>query len=155
MPKIAKKLTWNISDLAKAMKLSKKVTEDYFKDGRRASPLLERRLARVLKWKLTDSERTGWDLKDWRGGKWEVRCITKEGVYFNPSMNVGGSRGYNKTAYSNKLKVLKGYILCDIVTFPKVTFWKVPKKAVREWKRKKKLRKDTKITRTNVLKLLN
>ena len=79
-------LTWNIDEIARALKIEEKDVLSYFTDGRRVSFILERRLAyEVIKGRLAPSEGAGYDLLDSAGRKWEVRSITKGGIYFCPS----------------------------------------------------------------------
>ena len=82
-------LTWNIDEIARALKIGEKDVLSYFTDGRRVSFILERRLAyEVIKGRLAPSEGAGYDLLDSAGRKWEVRSITKGGIYFCPSYMV-------------------------------------------------------------------
>ena len=79
-------LKWDITEIAKSLKIKEADVRLYFTDGRRASFLLERRLAyEVLHGTLAPSEGAGYDLIDSKGNKWEVRSITKRGIYFSPS----------------------------------------------------------------------
>lgn len=53
--------------------------------GRRVSFIIERRLKWENEgWKLAPSEGAGYDMIDPQGRLWEVRSITRGGVYFNP-----------------------------------------------------------------------
>jgi len=75
-------LEWNLADLQRAMQLTEDEVRTYFTDGRRISVILERRLAReVLHGTLAPSEGSGFDLADQEGRKWEVRSISKGGIY--------------------------------------------------------------------------
>ncbi len=63
-------LTWDIKQIAAALKITDSEVKAYFTDGRRVSFILERRLAReVLKGRLAPSEGAGFDLIDSKGGK--------------------------------------------------------------------------------------
>lgn len=118
---------WSIKELAKALKIKEEDVKIYFKDGRKVSFILERRIAyEVLKGKLAPNEGAGWDVLDCEGGKWEVRSISKEGVYFCPSYMVGSGRKFELNGFLNKLKEIKGYILSDINSFPRIPFWILP-----------------------------
>ena len=76
-------LTWNLELLAKALKITHRDVRAYFTDGRRVSFIIERRIAyEIIGGTLAASEGAGFDLRDKTGGKWEVRSITKGGVYF-------------------------------------------------------------------------
>ena len=80
-------LTWNLELLAKAMRITHEDVRAYFTDGRRVSFIMERRIAyEVIGGTLAASEGAGFDLRDKRGGKWEVRSITKGGCLFLPKL---------------------------------------------------------------------
>lgn len=84
------KLTWDINEIAGALKINAEDVREYFTDGRRVSFILERRIAReVLKGTISPSEGAGFDIIDSSGGKWEVRSISRGGIYFCPSYMVG------------------------------------------------------------------
>jgi len=117
--------------------------------------LLERRLAyEVLYGKLAPSEGAGYDLTDSKGDKWEVRSITKGGIYFCPSYMVGSGRSFEENGFLNKLKEIKGYIISDIECFPEVPFWIVPAERVLKWWKNGGLGAGTKISRDKALELL-
>lgn len=96
-------LKWNVVEIACALKIKTRDVRDYFTDGRRVSFLLERRLAyEVIKGTLAASEGAGWDLLDTHGKKWEVRSISKGGIYFNPSHMVGVRTPFRRERISKK-----------------------------------------------------
>ena len=147
--------TWNIREIAIALKIKESDVRLYFTDGRRVSFILERRLAyEVLKGKLAPSEGAGYDLIDSAGGKWEVRSISKGGIYFSPSYMVGSGRSFEKRGFLKKLKEIKGYIISDIESFPEVPFWIIPIEHVIRWWKEGKLGTTTKISRETALKLV-
>ena len=93
-------LSWNEMSIANALKIGKEDVKEYFTDGRRVSFLLERRLAReILRGKLANNEGEDFDVLDSTGNKWEVRSISKDGIYFCPSYMVGSSRHFNKRVF--------------------------------------------------------
>jgi hypothetical protein len=148
-------LSWNLAEIAKALKISPEAVREYFTDGRRVSFILERRIAtEVLSATLAKSEGAGYDLVDSSGAKWEVRSISDGGVYFCPSYMVGSSRSFDEPGFLAKLKEIKGYILADITAFPDVPFWIVQSETVMEWWKNRSLGTSTKISRQNVIKLL-
>ena len=154
--KKTKILTWDIGEIARALKISEKDVQEYFTDGRRVSFILERRIAKeVLKGKLAPSEGAGFDLIDAQGGKWEVRSISRGGIYFCPSYMVGSGRSFNEEGFLKKLSELKGFIVSDVELFPNVRFWIVASQQVREWWDAGKLGTTTKISRQRALKLLS
>lgn len=148
-------LTWNVDEISSALKIGADDVREYFTDGRRVSFLLERRLAyEVVKGKLAQSEGAGFDLLDSEGRKWEVRSITKRGIYFCPSKMVGSGRSFKEPGFLAKLKEIEGYIVSDVESFPNVPFWILPKTTVENWYRGGKLGAGTKISRAVALKLL-
>ncbi|MBI4669790.1 MAG: hypothetical protein HY747_11545 [Elusimicrobia bacterium] len=148
-------LSWSVEDIACALKIKVEDVREYFTDGRRISFILERRIMReVLKGKLAPGEGASFDLYDGRGRKWEVRSISRGGVYFCPSYMVGSGRSFNSKGFLEKLAEIEGYVLCDIESFPDVPYWIVPVEQVRQWWRLKVLGTATKISRVKVLFLL-
>ena len=76
-------LSWDLKDIANALKINESEVKEYFTDGRRISFLLERRTAHeILHGKLAPNEGTGFDVLDSKDKKWEIRSISKGGVYF-------------------------------------------------------------------------
>jgi len=148
-------LSWDLSEVATALKLSPEEVREYFTDGRRVSFLLERRIAKeVIKGRLAPSEGSGYDLIAPDGGKWEVRSISKGGIYFCPSYMVGSGRAFNAKGFTSKLKEIQGYIVSDIEKFPQIPYWVVNKMVVIEWYRKNLLGSGTKTSRIRILDLL-
>ncbi len=150
-----KSLDWDIEKIANALKISSDDVKQYFTDGRRISFILERRIAKeFFGGKIADSEGANFDFIDLDGKKWEVRSITKGGVYFCPSYMVGSSRCFEEKGFLDKLYSIEGYILCDITTFPNVPFWIISAETVEQWWRSGKLKKDSKIIRHKILTLI-
>ena len=141
-------LTWNITEIAKALKIGEADVHEYFTDGRRVSFILERRLAyEVIKGKLAPSEGAGFDLLDSQGRKWEVRSITRGGIYFCPSYMVGSGRSFKEAGFLEKLNDIEGYIISDVESFPNIPFWILPKTTVEGWWQGGKLGSASKISR--------
>ena len=148
-------LNWDLESIAKSLKLSPEDTKSYFTDGRRVSFILERRLAfEVLKGKLASSEGAGFDLLDQEGKKWEVRSITRGGIYFCPSYMVGSGRSFEEQGFLSKLSEIEGYIVSDIELFPGIPYWKINTATVRNWYNNSNLGSGTKISRDRILSLL-
>ena len=144
--------TWSEQEIATAFKVSVEDVREYLTDGRRVSFMIERRLARKNPgWQLAPSEGAGYDLLDPAGGKWEVRSITRSGVYFNPSNQVGSGRTFNERGFQEKLKEVKGFILSDIVEFPTVNVYVVPVENVLRWHRKYLLGTNARVSRKKFL----
>jgi hypothetical protein len=154
-PKPAGVLSWNITEIARALKITESDVKNYFTDGRRVSFILERRLAyEVLKGRLAPSEGAGYDLIDSNGGKWEVRSITRGGIYFSPSYMIGSGRSFEEKGFLAKLKEVKGFILSDVESFPDVPFWIICSDQVRKWWETGQLGTTTKVSREKMLDLL-
>ena len=150
------RFTWDIEEIAKALKITKDDVRLYFTDGRRVSFLLERRLVyEILHGKLAPSEGAGFDLFDSKGGKWEVRSISKGGIFFCPSYMVGSGRSFAEKGFLRKLKEIEGYVISDIESFPDIPFWIVTSKQVESWWNSGKLGTTTKISRKKALHLIH
>jgi len=158
-PRMAKPtgyFTWDLDKIAQALQIEDAEVKIYFTDGRRVSFLLERRISReVVKGTLATSEGAGWDLIDTEGGKWEVRSITRGGIYFCPSYMVGSGRFYDESGFLRKLAEVKGYIVSDIEMFPTVPYWVMSTDAVTKWHNSGQLGAGTKISRATALRLLS
>ncbi|MCX7379822.1 MAG: hypothetical protein NTY94_24080, partial [Alphaproteobacteria bacterium] len=82
---------------------------------------------------------------------WEVRSITRQGVYFNPSNQVGSGRKFNEEGFQSKMSGIKGFILCDIVGFPLVDVYVVPVENVLRWHQAQSLGANAKVSREKFL----
>ena len=88
------------------------------------------------------------------GGKWEVRSITRQGVYFNPSAQVGKGRFFDEDGFIAKLDDVEGFILSDITLFPRVPVYVVPVENVMRWYAAGMLGKNAKVSRKKFLSAL-
>jgi hypothetical protein len=148
-------LTWDIEQIAQALKISASDVRAYFTDGRRVSFLLERRIAReIIKGSLAPSEGAGFDIIDPQEGKWELRSISKGGIYFCPSFMVGSGRSFEAARFLEKLADVEGYIVCDIEQFPNIPFWIIPAQQVKNWWESGQLGKTTNVSRNKALSLI-
>jgi len=107
-----------------------------------------------LKGGRATSEGAGYDVEDTNGGRWEVRSITKAGIYFCPSYMVGSGRSFNRAGFVGKLEKLKGYIVADVTEFPVIPFWIIEKEIILKWWKQKKLGKTTKVSKEKALNLI-
>lgn len=145
-------MSWDQDELARAFKVTPQDIREYLTDGRRVSFIIERRLKWENEgWALAPSEGAGYDLRDPEGGLWEVRSITAQGVYFNPSNQVGKGRRFAEEGFLAKLAALKGFILSDITGFPHVQVYVVPVEYVVNWYRAGRLGANCKVSRANFL----
>ena len=152
-----KYLEWDINKLKIALKLSEEDIKKYFTDGRRVSFLTERIIAKKYKGNLSPSEGAGYDLIMPNKKKWEVRSLTKKGVYFCPSKMIGSGRSFEEKGFLNKLDEIEGYYICDIQKFPKVPYMTISSKIVRDHyfsgKFNKKKQNPSEVTRLQFNKL--
>jgi len=117
--------------------------------------IVERRLAaEVLDGTLPDSEGAAFDVMNGEGRMWEVRSITRNGIYFCPSWMVGSGRQFEVGGFLQKLEQIDGYVLADIELFPDIPFWTVPVSIVRDWWHSGRLGSASKVTRRKALDLL-
>ncbi len=149
-------LTWDLKQISSSLHLSERDTREYFTDGRRVSFVLERRLAfEVMRGRLAPSEGAGYDLIDSNNKKWEVRSISKGGIYFCPSYMVGAGRTFEEKGFLEKLNEIEGYIVSDIEGFPTIPYWKIKKEIVSDWYFSDKIGSGTKTSRAKILSLIN
>jgi hypothetical protein len=98
--------------------LSQSVVNQLFKDGRAASPFLERQLELWFP-DLTFVDGRGYDHVDTVFQKYDAKCFTKRGAKFCRSNMQGQGRSVNEEKLW-KHAVDMVYIFCDIVDFPQV-----------------------------------
>ena len=148
-------LTWDASALAEQLHLTVDETLQYFKEGRRGSFVVERRIAKeIIGGRIAESEGKSFDIYDRKGNKWEVRQLTKGGIYFCPSNMVGSGRKFKEAGFQAKLRGIKGYYVARITTFPEVEVFKIESNQVRQWHKAKKLGKTTKVSLSKMEQLL-
>lgn len=147
-------LIWDVQKLSEALHLSKEDIIDYFRDGRRMSFILERRICKeILGGRMPKSEGSSFDIFDKEGNKWEVRCVTEQGTYFCPSSMIGAGRFFDEEGFLNKLKEIKGYILADITKFPLVEYWSTSSYEIMDLYVNKRIHSTTKVGRQRVIDL--
>lgn len=147
---------FDIELLSSGMNITPEEVVQYFTDGRRVSFILERRIAReIMQGTIAQSEGAGWDVLDNAGGKWEVRSLSRQGVYFCPSYMVGSGRSFEEGGFLKKLSEIQGYVISDIESFPNIPVWIVEASDVLDWYKAGELGVNTKVSRTKALKLLS
>jgi hypothetical protein len=141
-------LRWDLATLTAAMKITEQEVREYFTDGRRVSFLLERRISReIIGGRLASSEGASYDLLDADGGKWEVRSLTRGGIYFCPSYMVGSGRSFDERGFLAKVQEIEGYIVSDVEMFPDVPVWIISADDVLNWWNSGQLGTNSKISR--------
>ena len=148
-------LKWDLSEVAKAIKISEEETKEYFRDGRRCAFLVERRVRDFIEGKLAPSEGSSYDLIDKDGKNWEVRSVTKSGIYFTNSRDIGSSRTYNEEGFIKKINNIEGYMVSDISEWPNVPVYQIKSSLVLKWYNDGKLSSNTKISKQKFFELLN
>jgi hypothetical protein len=143
--------SWSVSELSSALHISGEDVVEYFKDGRRMSFILERSIEREIGGSRPSSESESYDVLDSQGMKWEVRCVTKGGMYFSPSYMVGSGREFVEKGFLEKLNAVSGYIVGDITGFPEVQCWRIPSQQVLTWWEKGWLGTNAKVSRNKYL----
>lgn len=148
------KFTWNIDKLAQELHIPAEDTLKYFKDGRKASFIIERRLAyEYLGGKIAESEGASYDVFDKDGNKWEVRCLTGRGMYFCPSYMKGSGRTFVENGFLEKLNEIEGYLIGRITDFPIVPVYKISSAQVLDWWHSGRLGKTTDISLSKAIDL--
>lgn len=148
-------LSFDIKELADAMYLTEAETVSYFTDGRRVSFIMERRISReVVPGRIATSEGAPYDLVALDGSKWEVRSLTRQGIYFCPSYMVGSSRSFDETGFLAKLDEIDGYLIAQVDDFPDIPIWQISSEQVRKWWFAGQLGSTTKISAIRALELL-
>tara|TARA_B100000886_G_C20324198_1_gene449462 strand:- start:304 stop:777 length:474 start_codon:yes stop_codon:yes gene_type:complete len=148
-------LNFDLQEIATALRISKKDAQIYFTDGRRISFLIERRAVDAMPGSsLAPSEGSGFDLIDANGGKWEVRSLTKGGIYFCPSYMVGSGRKFAESGFLAKLSEIDGYFVTDITQFPDMPYWIIRYSTIEQLWSDGSLGKSSKITRKKFLQLI-
>jgi len=147
-------LEWDIADVARCLKVDVQSVREYFTDGRRVAFLIERRIAKDEGFTLAASEGAAWDLIDSNGERWEVRNITRGGIYFCPSYMFGSGRSFDTAGFTKKLAGVAGYIVSDIECFPSVPYWIIRRNQIERWWTTNCLGAGTKISREKALHLI-
>jgi len=146
---------FELDKIAEALGISQHDTQLYFTDGRRVSFLIERRAVEVMEGsRLAPSEGSGFDLIDRYDGHWEVRSLTKGGIYFCPSYMVGSGRKFDEFGFLEKLDDMEGYIVTDISEFPTMPYWIIRYDLVKRWWDSGELGSNSKIPRNKFLRLI-
>ena len=146
---------FDLAEISKALRITDDDTKKYFTDGRRVSFLIERRAVESMPGsRLAPNEGSGFDLIDTNGGYWEVRSLTKGGIYFCPSYMVGSGRKFDEFGFLEKLGNVEGYIVTDISEFPTMPYWIIRYELVKRWWDSGELGTNSKIPRNKFLRLI-
>lgn len=141
-------IKFDCASLANAFAVEEDDIYEFMTDGRRASFIIERRLKWAHPgWELAPSEGAGYDLLSPDKEKWEVRSITRGGVYFNPSNQVGKGRVFEEKGFLEKLDDVRGFILSDITKFPDIPVYVIPVENIIRWYKGGQLGVNAKVSR--------
>jgi hypothetical protein len=108
----------------------------------------------IIGGRISESEGSAFDVYDSEGNKWEVRSLTRSGIYFCPSYMVGSGRKFEEEGFQAKLDEIKGIYVARLTTFPEVEVFKIDVEQVRKWHKNKELGKTTKIQKYKMEELL-
>lgn len=114
---------WSLRDLSSSMHMDEDSIRKHFRDGRNSSSMMIWRAADIFGMEILPSNHKC-NLKRY-DDLWSVVMLTS-GVSFAPSKMKGTGRKFDKFDWEfNLRKVISGFIVVDIATFPKVTFYKI------------------------------
>jgi len=148
-------MIFDFQAISQALGISVGDTRLYFTDGRRVSLPVERFAVDIMVGsRLAPSEGSGFDLIDSDEGHWEVRSLTKGGIYFCPSYMVGAGRSFEEEGFLRKIDDLEGYFVTDITQFPDMPYWIIGSDVVHRWWRTGILGKNSKVSRNRFLELI-
>ena len=105
---------WDISQLAEAHSISFLEAEETLRDGRKIGFILEYKARYLIEGGRRSKEYAGWDIETSDGSHHEVRGITKYGISFASSKNIGTGRAFNEGDFLDKLESVKSFILVDV-----------------------------------------
>mgnify|MGYP001185140977 FL=1 len=149
-------LTFDMKAVADALEISVDDVQTYFTDGRRVSFLIERRAVEAMPGsELAPSEGAGFDLIDSEGGYWEVRSLTRGGIYFCPSYMVGAGRSFEEGGFLDKLENIDGYFVTDVTQFPEMPYWIIESNIVENWWNEGVLGSSSKVSKSKFLNLID
>lgn len=98
--------------------LPQKILIELFADGRVASKFLERHIP-VWFPQLEFVDESGYDFVHEDGSRYEAKCFTKSGLNYSASRYQGVGRTLDLAEHTKHASNTK-YILCDVVSFPKL-----------------------------------
>lgn len=126
--------------------------KEFFNDGRIMGRLAEFVYAQKTGGWRCDSENSPFDVHSKDGDRVEVRSITKNGVSFASSKEVGYGRSVTKQGYAEKLDSLDYYACVDFSDMNTLNFIEVDKEFLNEIENSGIMRKNKSV---NMKKFLN
>jgi hypothetical protein len=126
-------MSFDLALLAKALgDIPLEAAQDIFSDGRQASVVIEGILSHHLEVSAAPHGNAKWDL-ELPDGLAEVKCLTRRGVKFLPSGQVGSGRSYDEAAFLERLEQNIAYYVADIREFPDVRITLIPAAILVSW----------------------
>lgn len=139
--------------IAKSLGVTYEQVFRLFSDARSVSKIVEMRVTRRTGYTLAPSSNATWDAH-YKGALWEVRCISRNGVYFCPASCVGADRKFDAKKFEARLWRPGGFLLADLSTFPHVEVHALDNLVVLDWWKRGLLGKNAKISQKKALGLL-
>ena len=84
-----------------------------------------------------------------------MRSVTKSGIYFTNSRDIGSLRTFNEEGFIKKINYIEGYMVSDISEWPNVPVYQIKSSLVLKWYNDGKLSSNTKISKQKFFELLN
>ena len=107
--------------VADGLRMTKEKVKKFFYDGRRFGFIAEDKVETIyggVQTKNGSSFDVYVEAKDGQPEKKvEVRSLTKSGIYFSPSGNVGKGRKFSEVDLLKKLDSVDIFVMCDVKTF--------------------------------------
>lgn len=126
------RIDFDLAAIAAAFDITPEDVVELFTDGRPASFLMKRKIAKVMGWKVGDKN-ADYDWQDSYGNYIECRVLTSNGVAFAPNKLIGTQRQFDESQFIAKLNFIKFYLVPDIQNFPFIQVWRVDSSQIREW----------------------
>lgn len=150
-------MQWDMDKISAAFSLSQEDVFEYFTNARAVSFIIERRLAKSIRpeGQLVAAHGGGFNFRDISGGLWEIRSLSKNGLYFCPSHMMGSGRSFNEQKFITRLNEIKGFVISDIVRFPTVPFFMIDSATIKDLYWHGQLGNKTKCSRAEVLGIIH
>lgn len=161
-------LDFDEGGLVTGLRLAPSEVLAYFRDGRRAQPLIERRLIHAFGpngWRTVATMGGGRRLQcvaeitaGLEAGRrftqlWDVRVFVRE-LSFAPSCMKGTGRRFDEAAFDRYYHEVTGVFVCDVSAFPRCPYWRVGSGLVLEWAQEGLLGTRARVDREDVAGLL-
>jgi len=127
-------IKWDLLDISNSLKITTGNTLRFLRDGRNSSFLLKFYLSNMLNLELVEGHNAPTQLISSSGNIWIIKTCTKiSGVSFCQNSMIGKGRKFNAVDFLKHLEENKGFLVCDIESFPEVNVYKISSKKVKEY----------------------